>query len=627
MDEMTNETLQPELDENQILRDCNDFLRRSSQRYSRAINLAIKDLRRYSGTFWDSELVSEWKRTKRRNLSMNNWNTMANAISSPVSNSPWHCELCDKSDQMLEQIQEHIDNFESDSDSKSAMVDAFRKSCLTGYGFGILTTIQDDFSGAAKIVLESARHIDSIAMDPSCSTVDGSDAEEGAVINYIPVKKAKRLYGDDVVPFAYPEQQCTINFPIDCQWKVPVNSVVEVSYYVKNQQGFVDYYKIVGDKIVQNATLPIKIIPIIRFAGNEVYDDGDIDYNGIIRQTMSLELGANIAYSTLIERVGRSAKPNVMAHVDAVDGLERQLAAITQDDTVAYLWKGEHEPKLLTEAFETGDLQNTISTCRTLEEDTLGIPLTGIIDQRERTATEILRQETSKESNTANYYNHAYTAMRTIAKIVIQMINGGQDLKFTLENGPSIITRQMKQRQELSAMAELMPDNMRPILAKYFADTLKNEIGKSLSDNIVANLPPDVKFVTDQVDPAAIHQLNQMKFAMEETMMELQKKQAEVEDLRNQLTMAQMSMLNNREQRTQDWNKFVVSEKDKMAIESAKIENETIKNEENSLLKEQEVNIKAAEMEMKNQERETQAFVDGAQQMLDKTMPVQQTEE
>lgn len=625
MDEMTNEALQPELDENKILQDCNDFLKRSSSRYSRAINRALTDLRRYSGDFWDDTLVSEWKRKKRRNLAMNNWNTMANAISSPVSNSPWHCELVNK-EQPMDLIQEAIDNFESDSDSKSAMIDAFRKECLTGYGFGIITTIQDEYNGAAKLVLESAKHIDSIAMDPTCVTCDGSDAEEGAVINYIPIKKAKRLYGDDVVPFAYPEQQCTISFPYECQWKIPQNCVAEVTYYVKNDQGFVDYYKIVGDKIVQNLTLPIKIIPIIRFAGNEVYEDNEINFNGIIRQTMSLELGANIAYSTLIERVGRSAKPNVMAHVDAVGGLERQLAAINQDDTVAYLWKGEYEPKLLTEAFETGDLQNTISTCRTLMEDTLGIPLTGIIDQRERTATEILRQETSKESNTANYYNHAYSAMRTIAKIVIQMINGGQDLKFTLENGPSIITRQMKNRQELSALATIMPDNMKPILAKYFADTLKNEIGKDLSRNIVANLPTDVKFVSDEVDPAAIHQLNQMKFAMDETMMELEKKQAECEDLRNQLTMAQMSMLNNREQRQQDWNKFVVSEKDKVALETAKIQNEAVKNEENSILKEQEVTIKAAEADMKAQEKVTEAFIDGAQQMLDKTMPVQNPE-
>lgn len=621
--EYTNEIITPVAEfktDEEILRDCNDFLKRSSNRYSSSIEKALRDLRRFSGEFWDADLTAEWKRSKRKNLAMNNWNTMANAISSPVSNSPWHIELCDKSvESGNADIQEGIDNFESDSESKMAMIDAFRKSCLCGYGYGVMTTVEDELDGTPKLLLESARHIDAIALDPSVNSIDGSDAEEGAVINYLPLKRAKRLYGDDVVPFAYPDAQCTISFSYSpCQWKVPQGSVAEITYYVKNESGTVDYYKIVGDKIVQRAVLPIKIIPIIRFAGNEIYNsDGQIDYDGIIRQTFSLELGANVAFSTLMERVGRSAKPNVMAHVDAVDGLERQLAAINQDDSVAYLWKGEHQPVLLTESFQTGDLQNTISTCRTLMEDTLGIPLTGIIDQRERTATEILRQETSKESNTANYYNHAYSAMRTIGRIVIQMLNGGFDLKFTLENGPSIITRQMKNRQELTALASIMPDNMKPVLAKYFADTLKNDIGEDLSRNIVANLPPDVKFIPERMDPAAVHEMDQMKMQMEETMAELQKKEQELQDLKKQLTMAQMSMLNSREQRNQDWQKFLIAEQNKINLEAAKLEAQVNKNDTDAIIKQEEVNIKEAESELKSQQRETDAFVDGAQQMLD----------
>ena len=65
------------------------------------------------------------------------------------------------------------------------------------------------------------------------------------------------------------------------------------------------------------------------------------------------------------------------------------MAAVSEDDTVAVLWKGEHQPVPLVEQFQTGDLQATISTCRTLIEDTIGVPLTGIVDQKERTATEI----------------------------------------------------------------------------------------------------------------------------------------------------------------------------------------------------------------------------------------------
>lgn len=600
------------LEEREIINNCNNFLSRSDARFNSVINRALEDLQIYSGDFWNDRFKKKYRRNKNRlNLSLNNWNVLCNAISSPVSNSPWHTELCDKTNG-LEEIQELIDNIETDNDSKSAMIDAFRKACLTGYGYMIVTTIADEMTGEPKIVIESANRINAVAFDPSVATVEGSDAEEGAILNFIPLKKAKRIYGEDVVPMSYPMTPCFINVGDFKQWRMPEDSVALISYYVKNESGYVDMYKICGDKVVESYELPIKIIPIIRLAGNEIYHNGDIDYNGIVQQTMSLELGANIAYSTLIERCGRSPKANYLVNVDAIDGLEQSMAMSNEDDSVAVLWKGEHQPVPLTEGFQTGDLQATVSTCRTLLEDVTGIPLTGIQGgERERTATEILRQQISKESNTANYYNNAFKAVRAISKIIIQMITGGEDLKFTLENGPSVVTRQMKARQELTALATIMPDNMKPVIAKYFADTLKDDLGEELSRNIVANLPPDVQFVTEAQDPAAIHMMNQMKNQMDETMFALEQKNAECEQLRQQLNAAQLSMIDNREQRQQEWQKFIVSEQDKVAIESAKLGLQSDKNNNDTLIKGAELEIKAAESAMNKQESESDAYIKG----------------
>ena len=604
-----------------IISQCNAFLVKSDSRYAATIKRAVNDLRRYSGDFWNQETVKQYKRNKRTNLSLNNWNPMVNAIASPISNSPWHVELTDNN---MSEIQESIDQIESDTDTKSAIIDAFRKAVLTGYGYLIATTVEDELTGEPKIIVESATHIDAIAVDPSCSTSDCSDAEEGAVINYISLRKAKRLYGNDIVPMAYPDVECSIAFSQFDQWEIPEDSVAVISYFTKNEQGFVDLYKIVGDKVVQQIALPIKYIPILRIAGNEIFERNQINYNGIVQQTLSLELGANIAYSTMVDRVGRSAKANYMINVDAL--LPKNMAAVNEDDTVAVLWKGEHQPVPLTEQFATGDLQATIDTCRKLIEDTMGVPLTGIVDQKERTATEILRQEISKESNTANYYNNAYKAIRTLGKIMIELLNGGQDLRFTLENGPSVITRQMKARQELSALATIMPDNMKPIIAKYFADTLKNDLGEELSRNIIANLPPDVNFVTDTQDPAAVHMLEQMKATMDMNMEELGLLKQENEELKQQLFQTQMSMLNGREQREQDWQKFVIQEQDKMMLEGAKIDNQAVKTENEAVkadndvaLKQQELMIKAAEAEINAQQKETDQVLNSYKMAIDAT--------
>lgn len=606
------------LDERTVINNCNSFLYKSDARFNAVINRALNDLQVYSGEFWTDAFKKKYRRNKNRlNLSLNNWNVLCNAISSPVSNSPWHTELVNKQNG-LEEVQAMIDEIEADNDSKSAMIDAFRKACLTGYGYMIVTTVADDMTGEPKIVIESANRINAVAFDPSVATVDGSDAEEGAILNFLPIKKAKRLYGEDVVPMSYPTTPCFINIGDFRQWRMPEDSVALISYYVKNESGYVDMYKICGDKVVEAYELPIKIIPIIRMAGNEIYDNGDINYNGIVQQTMSLELGANIAYSTLIERCGRTPKANYLVNVDAIDGLEESYAKSNQDDSVAVLWKGEHQPVPLTETFQTGDLQATVSTCRTLLEDVTGIPLTGIQGgERERTATEILRQQISKESNTANYYNNAFKAVRTLSKIIIQMITGGEDLKFTLENGPSVITREMKARQELSALATIMPDNMKPIIAKYFADSLKNDLGDELSRNIIANLPPDVQFITDNQDPTAIHMMNQMQAQMEQNMFALEQMKAENEQLKQELITARLSMIDNREQRQQDWQKFVVSEQDKMALESAKLGIQAEKNDNESLVKGAELEIKAAESAMKTQQSESDAYFSGVEDTID----------
>ena len=589
-------------DDREIIKQCADFLRRSSRRYAKSLQRATKDLRRYSGNFWDDDFKKSYRPGKNRLcLTLNNWNVICNAISSPLSASPWHTELTNQEDE-LKEIQEGIDYIEAKNDYKTALLDGFRKDVLTGYGFLVVSTDIDDFTGEPTIVLESVKHLQSVAMDPACVSCDGSDAEEGAVVNFIGVRKAKRLYGEDVAPMNYPETQPLLSLNGMDQWGCPEDQIAIVSYYVKEDDG-VHFYKICGNKVVQSEVLPIKYIPIVRLAGNEIYDAENINYNGIVQQTLSLELGANIAYSTLIERCGRSTKANYLIHVTAIDGLEKSYANSDKDDAMAVLWKGEHEPKPLVEQFATGDLQATVNTTRTLIEDIVGVPLTGIPDGApEKTATEILRQQTSKESNTASYYNNAFTACQTISKILIELLNGGQDLRFTLENGPSVITRQMKARQELQALATICPDELKPIIAKFFADTLEDDVGKDLGRNILANLPKDLVYLQDdELDPGAVHQLEMMKATLEECMAQLDEQIKANGELQKELDTAQISMLENREQRVLDWEKFKVSETNRMALETAKLEQSGVELDANIQLETGKLMVEAEKNQAKAQ--------------------------
>lgn len=562
-----------EIENQDIIHQCNDFLTKSSARYSKTLLRATKDLNRYSGGFWDDDMKKFRTGRRRIYLSLNNWNVLCNAIASPLSSSPWHTELKSKEGE-FKRLQEAIDALEAENDVKNALIDAFRKCVLTGYGFVVVSTDVDEFTGEPKIVLESVKHLQSVALDPSITTVSGADAEEGAIVNYIGLKKARRLYGDSVAPFNYPEQSTVINFGQMSQWGCPADQLAVVSYYVK-ENGGVHFYKIVGDKIVQDAVLPIKYIPIIRFVGNEIYEHEQVNYDGIVNQTLDLELGANQAYSTLIERCGRSVKASYLSHVGAFDGLEKQVQACDKEDAMAVYWKGEIEPKPLVEQFQTGDLQNVISTVRTLMEDVVGVPLTGIPDTTpEKTATEIMRQQTSKESNTAQYFNHAFTSCQVISKIFIELLSGGADFPFTLENGPSVITRQMKARQELAALATICPDEMKPVLAVWFAKTLEDDVGENMTKNLIANLPPNIRYIAEeqQADPVALHQMEQMKQTLDMAMMQLDQAGAQNAELQKQLDAAQLSLMEGREERILKWNIEEMKEQNRMALETAKLQ-------------------------------------------------------
>jgi len=86
------------------------------------------------------------------------------------------------------------------------------------------------------------------------------------------------------------------------------------------------------------------------------------------------------------------------------------------------------------------------------------------------------------------------------------------------------------------------------------------------------NLPADVKFISDIQDPAAIHQLNQMKVTLDQTMEELENSNAVINELKEKLRTAEISLMENREQRALDFEKFKIAEQNKVNIELLKLQ-------------------------------------------------------
>lgn len=558
----------------EIIEKCRKFLQKSSNRYNTEVKKQISDLEAFNGLFWSDEVKKQYFRTAKKKfcLHFSDWSVLANAIVSPYTQSPWHIELSNRLG--FEEVQENINQLEADNDIKFELKKALTRAVVSGAGYIVVTTVADEITGEPKITCEFVQRQGSVALDPMIEKVDCSDAEEGAIVNYISLSKAKRLYGDDVVPYKYPQNQPKMNFSSIDQWPNLEDSLQIVSYYVKNENGYVDYYKICGNYVVEQYELPIKYIPIIRFGGYEKYDAGGVKYAGIVDKTWTLQLGLNIAYSTLMERANRSIKANIIMSDKAGQNLDPYYEKKEDEDGSIIMYRqGADVPQVIRESFETGDLSAIVETSRNLIADVIGIPLAGILGDQDKTATEILIQNNNKESNVSIFYDNAYKANRSIGRIIIEMLCGNE-IPFELENGPDIITNNLKHRQELNAIAQLMPPEMQPLVAVHMCNTVDSDFVVGVKADIIANLGQNLKLVSEQPsDPVAIQQLEQMKNTLDATMQQLEMLQQENQQMKLEAQSMALQLQNSKERNMIDLQKH----QDDMAIQEAKLELEANK--------------------------------------------------
>lgn len=544
-------------DENEVISRCLDFLRRSSQKYHSEIARQIRDLEGFSGTMWTDELKKSYHRTSSKKLCLHfsDWAVLANAIASPYSESPWHTQLINR-EGANEEVQRQINTIESDTDYKTQSNFAVLRQIVCGAGFVVVTTDVDYITKEPVVVIEFVNRQDSVALDPDIMTVDGSDAEAGAIVNYMSLNKAKRLYGSDIVPFNYPNAAPKMDFGNIHQWLNETGKIQVVHYYEKNEDSSVSFYKIIGDKVIEAIDLPIKYIPIIRFAGYQEYSTDGLKYSGIVSKTWELQCGLDIAYSTLMERANRSIKANLIASTDAVEGLDQYYKKMSDEDGLLILHnKGTERPTPVVEQFQTGDLREVIAQTRELIADCIGVPLSGINGLNEKTATEIMTQKLSEKSNVSNFYNNAYIAQRTIARIIIELLNGGADVLFELESGPDVITNNMKRRQELSSIATMLPPDLQPILAIHMLDTVSSEFSEQIKADVVANLGQNIKLAKTGEDPYAIHQIKQLQAMLDQTMQQLEEANVKLMEQEQDLKSMNLQMLNSKEAQLMDMQK------------------------------------------------------------------------
>ena len=154
------------------------------------------------------------------------------------------------------------------------------------------------------------------------------------------------------------------------------------------------------------------------------------------------------------------------------------------------------------------------------------------------------------------------------------MLNGGSDINFDLENGPDIITNNLKHRQELTAIAGLMPPEMQPLVAVHMCNTVDSDFVEGVKADIIANLGQNLKIVSEEpTDPVAIHELEQMKATLDATMQQLEMMKQENEQMKLEAQSMALMLQNTKEKNMID----LAKHNDNMELQAAKLQLEADK--------------------------------------------------
>lgn len=550
-------------DDLEFIRKVKENLSKSSSFYESLIQRKKNDLRLYSGNFWTDDLVAATDRKGRINRSFTFYPKYCSAIVSPFSKSPYHAEIEDP-DGVYSEIQDKLNFIENQNNMKYVLSQALKHATIQGTGFFILS-IKD-----GKICPEIVRDVSQVALDPAIYELDGSDASWGAIVNFISIARAKRIYGDDVI--VNEENYELMDF--GSQWETPQDQLPIVTYYEMNNNGSVDMYQVCGNKIVNTVNINIDRIPIYRLCFNEIVVGNKIDYNGIVDMTKDLQFGLNLGYSTLLERANRTPKANFLMPAKAYDGLEEFYQKLHTKESLIAVYNGDVPPTPIIEQYQTQDLMATIQSCNDLMASTIGIPSMGLNPMmKDQTATEILTQQANSESNVGILYENAYQTIFSFSRNIIQLLcweAGIEKLpEFKLINGPQIITKLMKRRQELLAVSNMVDDVTKKIVAKHYMETLDADVKDGLVADIVAN-SPEINWISDSTedeDPRAVNILNKMNGVLNDTQNELEAQIAENGELKKTIQELQLQLINQKQQQLLD----LQEHNDKMNLEWAKL--------------------------------------------------------
>jgi hypothetical protein len=389
-------------------------------------------------------------------------NVVNNAIRSIVNSyTPYKYgwNFKDLQDQPLEDLNKKGQSFLALPDNCTAAVESLTNA--VGTGLGVMVFSNDyDIDGSIKPLLYSIADVTTVRLDPNMTKVNGSDAKECAIVEIKPKEWLRSEYPEADISFSDSD---LISVSKDYDKK---DYAALITYYIKSGLS-VNYYKMVGNTILENGVLPFSYIPVIPVFGEQIWSDNKITYTGITGLMRSIQRLINYSYRQLLIRCSKVPKNTWAAEAESVENYEKyyQNADKTLNPLLLYKkWSndGKRElaaPQRLSNVIEFTDVSELMQNALQLTNTIIGIPATGLETNVEKTATEVLTNLKTFNNNIRNYIQHLRLSFQMIGMLFADYdasLPQYGKLKVDVVQGPDEAMQKQEARVALQQYAGLV---------------------------------------------------------------------------------------------------------------------------------------------------------------------------
>lgn len=324
-----------------------------------------------------------------------------------------------------------------------------------------------------------------------------------------------------------------------------------VTVYERNANG-VQITKIVYNKIVEQTTLPLTRIPLVRFYGDTCYIEKEAHYRGVYQLVSDLWKLVNYGASEIQARVATAPTANYIGDPAAIaEDPEAYETGSERNFLPSRSWNGGEQLPQVTQvdkSLHINELQTAVTGFMGTITQLLGSASPE--GRQNETAEAVLARKSMAEATVNKYLNNLKKSLKSVGKIVLEMMSIYYDvpriedgsnipaltdisgIEITVDDGPIQASQRQKNLQQVIAFYQM---------AKESNPQAFTVVGPAILQ--LSDIPMDIKqAITPLFSGNPAQNIQMIQQQMQQTQMQNQQLQTQLVEANKNISMLQQSL-------------------------------------------------------------------------------------